>query len=242
MEVIRFEGVSKTFTHHGGAQLLRDHLQNRRRSAETFYALRNVSFSVEQGHSVAVVGRNGAGKSTLLSLITGLCPPTAGRVSVRGRVAALLELGSGFHMDLTGAENVALNAAMLGLSRKRTAQAFDEIVDFSGVGQFIHDPLRTYSSGMIMRLAFAVAVNVDAEILIIDEVLAVGDQAFQAKCFEKIFDFRRQGRTLFFVSHNASLVRRLCDRALWLDKGELISEGRADDIVQAYLGHSTASV
>ena len=243
MDVIRFENVSKTFRHRGGAQLLRSHLHNRmKRDLETFYALKNVTFNVQRGQSVAVVGRNGAGKSTLLSLISGLCPPTAGRVMVKGRVAALLELGSGFHMDLTGAENVALNAAMLGLSRHRTVQVFDDILAFSGVGQFINDPLRTYSSGMIMRLAFSVAVHVDADILIIDEVLAVGDQAFQAKCFEKIFDFKRLGKTLFFVSHNSSLVQGLCDRALWLDQGELIQEGRADEVVRAYLGHSMTTV
>ena len=155
---------------------------------------------------MAIVGGNGAGKSTLLSLVTGLCRPTRGRIAVEGRVAALLELGSGFHPDLTGAENIALNAALLGLSRKRTEACFDDIVEFSGVGDFIHEPLRTYSSGMNMRLAFSIAVNVDPDILIVDEVLAVGDLAFQAKCFDRIAEFKRAGKTLLFVSHAPQMV------------------------------------
>src|SRR5690242_14727453 len=166
MDVIEFDCVSKAFSHHGGAQLLRSHLQKRlgKSQRETFYALKNVSFRVNQGHSVAIIGRNGAGKSTLLSLVAGLCPPTEGRVSVRGRVTALLELGSGFHPDLTGAENLILNASLLGLSREQTRGVFEEIVAFSGIGEFIRDPLRTYSPGMVMRLAFSVAVNVDPDI------------------------------------------------------------------------------
>src|ERR1039457_6255139 len=211
MALIEFEHVSKTFQHAGGAKLLRAHLEERfrrRAKREIFYALKDVSFQVEHGESMAIVGGNGAGKSTLLSLVTGLCRPTEGRIQVNGRVAALLELGSGFHNDLTGAENIFLNASLLGLSRKKAEAVFDEIVDFSGVGDFIEEPPRTYSSGMTMRLAFSVAVHVDPDILIVDEFLAVGDQAFQTKCFERIEKFKRAGKTLLFVSHSAHLVRQ----------------------------------
>ena len=242
MALIEFEHVSKTFTHTGGAKLLRAHITDRFRRKqthrETFYALKDVSFHVDRGECMAIVGGNGAGKSTLLSLVTGLAKPTAGRVSVSGRVAALLELGSGFHPDLTGAENIMLNASLLGLSRKRTEACFDEIVEFSGVGDFIEDPIRTYSSGMTMRLAFAVAVNVDPDILIIDEVLAVGDQAFQNKCFERIGRFKEEGRTLLFVSHSPLLVRQFCDRTLWLDNGQAVLVGTPDDVLNAYAGKS----
>jgi ABC-type polysaccharide/polyol phosphate transport system ATPase subunit len=242
MALISLEHVSKTFSHTGGAKLLRAHVEERFRQRaakrEVFYALKDVSFQVERGECMAIVGGNGAGKSTLLSLVSGLCQPTEGRIEVNGRVAALLELGSGFHPELTGAENILLNASLLGLSRKKTEGCFDEIVEFSGIGEFLHEPLRTYSSGMIMRLAFSVAVHVDPDILIIDEVLAVGDQAFQAKCFERIATFKRTGKTLLFVSHSAQLVRQFCDRTLWLDKGEAVLVGAADEVLNAYAGKS----
>ncbi|MEO8372889.1 MAG: ABC transporter ATP-binding protein [Candidatus Solibacter sp.] len=242
MALIEFEHVSKTFSHTGGAKLLRAHIADSFRRypvhRETFYALKDVSFHVDRGECMAIVGGNGAGKSTLLSLVTGLCKPSAGRVAVNGRVAALLELGSGFHPDLTGAENILLNASLLGLSRKRTEACFDEIVEFSGVGDFIEDPIRTYSSGMTMRLAFSVAVHVDPDILIIDEVLAVGDQAFQSKCFERIARFKEEGRTLLFVSHSPQLVRQFCDRTLWLDNGQAVLVGTPDEVLNAYAGKS----
>jgi ABC-type polysaccharide/polyol phosphate transport system ATPase subunit len=243
MALIEFEHVSKVFSHHaGGAKLLRGHIEERlfRRKAkpDVFYALKDVSFQVERGESMAIVGGNGAGKSTLLSLVSGLCRPTEGRIAVEGRVAALLELGSGFHPDLTGAENILLNAALLGLSRRKTLACFDAIVEFSGVGDFIQEPLRTYSSGMNMRLAFSVAVHVDPDILIIDEVLAVGDQAFQAKCFDRIVRFKRAGKTLLFVSHSANLVRQFCDRTLWLDNGQAVLVGEPDHVLSAYAGKS----
>jgi ABC-type polysaccharide/polyol phosphate transport system ATPase subunit len=242
MALIEFEHVSKTFHHAGGAKLLRAHLEERLRQRgakrEVFYALKDVSFQVQRGECMAIVGGNGAGKSTLLSLVTGLCQPTEGRIQVNGRVAALLELGSGFHPELTGSENILLNASLLGLSRKKTEACFDEIVEFSGIADFIHEPLRTYSSGMIMRLAFSVAVHVDPDILIVDEVLAVGDQAFQTKCFERILKFKRAGKTLLFVSHSAQLVRQFCDRTLWLDKGEAVLVGTPDEVLSAYSGKS----
>jgi ABC-type polysaccharide/polyol phosphate transport system ATPase subunit len=237
MALIEFEHVSKTFQHTGGAKLLGTHLRERlqpKKKHEVFYALKDVSFRVNPGQSMGIIGGNGAGKSTLLSLVAGLSRPNEGRVSVNGRVAALLELGSGFHPDLTGRENVKLNASLLGLSRQRTAECFDAIVEFSGIGDFIEEPIRTYSSGMNMRLAFSVAVHVDPDILIIDEVLAVGDQNFQAKCFEKIFGFKRAGKTLLFVSHTPDMVRQLCDQALWLDHGKAMMLGGPEDVLGAY--------
>jgi ABC-type polysaccharide/polyol phosphate transport system ATPase subunit len=179
---------------------------------------------------------NGAGKSTLLSLVAGLVPPDRGTVNVAGRVVALLELGSGFHPDLTGIENVRLNAALLGLNRKRTDELLPEIIDFAELADFIDEPLRTYSTGMSMRLAFAVAVNVDPDVLLIDEVLAVGDQAFQTKCFDKILDFRRKGKTILCVSHAFGMVQQLCSRALWLDHGDLMLDGPLGEVTDAYTG------
>ena len=238
MPVIEFDHVSKAFSHKGEARLLRSHLRERfrRRPQELFYALKDVSFSVDPGESIGVIGRNGAGKSTLLSLVAGLCPPSSGRVTVNGRVAALLELGSGFHPDLTGAENIRLNAALLGLSRKRTADVLEEIVDFTELGSFIHESLRTYSTGMILRLGFAVAAYVDPEILIIDEVLAVGDARFQAKCLDKVMEHKRAGKTLLFVSHAAELIRQFCERAVWLDQGQVMLTGSPHEVLEAYSG------
>ena len=238
MALIEFEHVSKSFTHRGEAKLLRAHLmdtlRNRASGGEVFWALKDVNFQVERGECLAIVGGNGAGKSTLLSLVTGLCQPTEGRIHVEGQVAALLELGSGFHPDLTGAENVILNASLLGLDRKKTEACFEEIVKFSGIGEFIHEPLRTYSSGMTMRLAFSVAVHVDPDLLIIDEVLAVGDQAFQAKCFDRILEFKRAGKTLLFVSHSPELVKHFCDRTIWLKNGVVAMSGTPDAVLAAY--------
>lgn len=237
---IRFQDVSKIFHRHTGQKLIRHHFRARfRRNPESdFYALRNISFDIQDGERVAVVGRNGAGKSTLLSLVCGLASPEKGRVEVNGKIAALLELGSGFHPDLTGEENVYLNASLLGFTRARTDALFDSIVEFSGVGEFIDEPLRTYSSGMMVRLAFSVALNLEPSILIIDEVLAVGDQAFQEKCFEKILEFREAGKTLLCVSHSPAILLKLCDRALWLDHGELMMDGKAADVLLAYAGHA----
>jgi lipopolysaccharide transport system ATP-binding protein len=216
--------------------LLRERLAKSLRSAprEPFYALRNVTFAVEHGESLGIIGRNGAGKSTLLNIATGLCPPDEGEVQLTGRVAALLELGSGFHPDLTGAENVRINAAMLGLKRRQVQERFDAIVEFSGVAAFIDEPLRTYSSGMMMRLAFSVAVNVDPDILIIDEVLAVGDQDFAAKCLERILRLRHAGKTLICVSHSLQALGQLCDRGLWLDHGQVMKTGPMCQVIDAY--------
>ena len=238
MALIEFENVSKTFKQGTGAKILLRHLQDLalQRHRDLFYALRNVSFSLDHGESLAVIGRNGAGKSTMLSLVAGLAQPNDGRVEVTGKVAALLELGSGFHGDLTGVENLWLNAALLGLTRQRTAQVFDSIIDFSGIGDFIFQPLRTYSTGMVMRLAFAVAVHVDPDILIVDEVLAVGDTSFYSKCLEKIMEFRHSGKTLIFVSHSSAMLKMLCDRAIWLDHGQLMADGDITEVAALYEG------
>ena len=241
MPIIEVNNVSKTFPRAGEAKLLRVHLQEmlhgKRRNP--FYALQNVTFNLEHGQNLGVIGGNGAGKTTLLSLVSGLCQPDDGSITVQGRVAPLLELGSGFHLDLTGIENVHLNASLLGLSRSETEANMDRILEFSGIGQFIEEPLRTYSTGMIMRLAFAVAVHVEPDILLVDEVLAVGDQRFQEKCFERIVQFKNAGKTLLFVSHAPGLVRQLCDRCLWLDHGKVIRMGPTEEVLGAYESRDT---
>ncbi len=242
MSVIQFHQVSKIFQRHTGRKLIRHHLRDwlQRDPEHDFYALKDISFEVAEGENVAIVGRNGAGKSTLLSLVCGLATPEKGRIEVNGKIAALMELGSGFHYDLTGVENIYLNASLLGFTRSRTKALFDSIVDFSGLAEFIHEPLRTYSSGMTLRLAFSVALNLDPTILIVDEVLAVGDQAFQEKCFEKILQFRRSGKTLLCVSHSPALLLQLCERAVWLDQGQVMMDGKAAEVLQAYSGHAVS--
>jgi ABC-type polysaccharide/polyol phosphate transport system ATPase subunit len=233
---IVFDQVWKSFSLHAGQMLIRDRLKHfaRRRRPEQFHALREISLSMDHGESVAVIGHNGAGKSTLLNLATGLCHPDRGRVEVQGRVAALLDLGAGFHPDLTGAENVCINAALLGLARRDVRERFDEIVGFAEIGEFINEPLRTYSSGMQMRLAFAVAVSVDPDVLIIDEVLGVGDMAFQAKCRERILRFRQMGKTILCVSHANTTLQDLCTRAVWLDHGRIVDDGPIGRILESY--------
>jgi ABC-type polysaccharide/polyol phosphate transport system ATPase subunit len=236
--VMEFASVSKGFVRHGeGSQLIRGHLAGlfrRHRQTGDFLALNNVSFRLHRGEALAIVGSNGAGKSTLLSIAAGVCEPDAGRVSISGRVAALLELGSGFHPDLTGVENVFLNASLLGLTRNRTNECYDSIVEFSGIGSFMREPIRTYSSGMVMRLAFAVAVHLDPDILIIDEVLAVGDKEFQTKCHDKIADLRAEGKSLLFVSHAGRSTKVFCERALWLDHGRVVMDSDIDSVVDRY--------
>jgi lipopolysaccharide transport system ATP-binding protein len=233
---IVFDGVWKSFVRHAGQMLLRDRLRRLfgTQRTEKFYALRDISFTVEHGESVAVIGHNGAGKSTLLNLATGLCRPDRGRVAAFGRIAPLLELGAGFHPDLTGAENVRINAALHGLSRRDVRTKFDEIVAFSEIGDFINEPLRTYSTGMVMRLAFSVAVCVDPDLLIIDEVLGVGDLAFSAKCMTRIKEFRRAGKTILCVSHAVGTVLDLCNRAIWLDHGRMMDDGPVGRVMEAY--------
>lgn len=199
-----------------------------------FWALRSVDFDVRRGETVGIVGRNGSGKSTLLQIICGTLTPTAGRVDVNGRIAALLELGSGFNPEFTGRENVYLNATVLGLTRAEIDARFDDIAAFADIGEFIEQPVRTYSSGMYIRLAFAVAVSVDPEILIVDEALSVGDELFQRKCFARIETIRANGATILFVSHSAGAVVELCDRAVLMDGGELLAQGQPKQIINFY--------
>ena len=192
-----------------------------------FEALHDISCAIDQGETVGILGHNGSGKSTLLKCIAGILTPTSGQVRVAGRLASLLELGAGFHPDLTGRENVYINAAFYGMARKETDRRFDEIVDFAELQQFIDEPVKHYSSGMYVRLGFAVAVNLDPDVLLVDEVLAVGDEVFQAKCLSRIKQFQAEGRTIVFVTHDAATVRQVCDRAIVLDHGRLVLDGAA---------------
>lgn len=199
------------------------------------WALNNVSFEVPEGSMYALIGHNGSGKSTLLRLIAGIYKPTSGKVITNGRISALLELGAGFHPDLTGRENVYLNASLMGLSRKEIDGVMESIIDFSGVEAFIDNPVKHYSSGMYVRLGFAVAVHVNPKILIIDEVIAVGDEQFQRKCMDHLYSLRKEGVTIIVVTHATGLVRSMCDRALWLDHGVPMLEGTAIDVTNAYI-------
>jgi ABC-type polysaccharide/polyol phosphate transport system ATPase subunit len=198
-------------------------------------ALKNISFQVHRGEAFGIVGRNGSGKSTLLKIVSGILKPTSGRVAIAGRVAALIELGAGFHPEITGRENIYINGIMLGLSRKDIESRFDRIVEFSGVGPFLDQPVKTFSSGMYVRLGFSVAVHVDPDVLLIDEVLAVGDEEFSQKCIAKIQEMKYRGVTLLFVTHQLDQVRNLCDRALWLDHGEAKAIGDPVRVVDDYL-------
>ncbi|HEC35787.1 MAG TPA: ABC transporter ATP-binding protein [Anaerolineae bacterium] len=238
--IISFEGVSKKFTlHHERArsfqELVVGFFRRDNRSREEFWALRDVSFTVERGETVGLIGPNGAGKSTVLKLVSRIIEPTSGRIEVNGRVGALLELGAGFHPDLTGRENIYLNGSILGLSRAQIRWKLDEIIAFAELERFIDVPVKHYSSGMYVRLGFSVAVHTDPEILLVDEVLAVGDAAFQKKCLEKIAGFRRRGGTVVFVSHNLRLIQQLCERVFWLDGGEIRQIGPPDRVIRSYV-------
>ena len=233
---LRVDNVTKTFRiHHERASSLKQFIATGGRNRyEDFYALRDVSFEVGEGEAVGIIGHNGSGKSTLLKCMAQILTPNVGKIHVNKKMAALLELGAGFHQELSGRDNVFLNASILGMGRKEIANRFDEIVDFSGLGDFIDTPVKTYSSGMYIRLAFAVAINVDPELLLIDEILAVGDVTFQKKCMEKFVDFRTQGRTLVLVTHDGHTVREFCDRAIWLDHGVVRRDGDPADVVDEY--------
>lgn len=239
--ILEIKNISKKFSIGGARQpylSLRDSLSSWLRPAgrqEDFWALRDISFEVNPGESIGIIGRNGAGKSTLLKVLSRITPPTDGSILCRGRVASLLEVGTGFHPELTGRENVYMNGSILGMRRKEIDRNFDAIVDFAGVSQFIETPLKHYSSGMQLRLAFAVAAFLENEILIIDEVLAVGDAEFQKKCIGKMEDVSRSGRTVLFVSHNMTAVRKLCTKAVLLKNGRLDASGASSEIVDRYL-------
>jgi lipopolysaccharide transport system ATP-binding protein len=212
---------------------LRSRRQNKLQQVD-FWALRDVSLQIKQGEVVGIIGRNGAGKSTLLKLLSRITVPTEGRIRIDGRVASLLEVGTGFHSELTGRENIFLNGAILGMSRAEIIRKFDEIVAFSEIEEFLDTPVKRYSTGMFVRLAFAVAAHLDPEILIVDEVLAVGDSGFQKKCLGKMESFAQSGRTVLFVSHNMEAVRSLCQRGVWLKEGRVHEDGEAAEIVEAY--------
>lgn len=237
---VSFRGVSKRFTlHHERPRTLQELtiglFGDDRGRREELWALKDVDFEIEEGESLGIIGPNGAGKSTILKLVAGIMRPTSGEITIRGKVSPLLELGAGFHHDLTGRENIYLNAALLGISEGVTKAKFNEIVEFSELERFIDVPLKHYSSGMYMRLGFAVAVYVDPAVLLIDEVLAVGDEAFQRKCLAKIEEFQKEGRTIIFVSHALGTVAEMCHRALWLDQGRIRAIGPADRVVEEYL-------
>jgi lipopolysaccharide transport system ATP-binding protein len=210
-------------------------LSNGRQRGETIWALQNLNFEVAQGEVLGIVGRNGAGKSTLLKVLSRITQPTRGRAELFGRVASLLEVGTGFHPELTGRENIYLNGAVLGMKRAEINRKFDQIVEFSELEKFLDTPVKRYSSGMYMRLAFAVASHLEPEILVVDEVLAVGDAQFQKKCLGKMSNAATQGRTVLFVSHNMVAVQSLCQRAIWLDRGEVVKEGTAESVISDYL-------
>lgn len=234
--VVQIDDVSKRFVIRK-EKSLKERLVNAGRSKqfkEDFWALKNISLEIESGTTIGLIGPNGSGKSTLLKTIGGIIQPSSGSIRRRGRLAALLELGAGFHQDLTGRENVYLNASILGLSRKQTDLYFDDIVEFSGIRDFIDTQVKFYSSGMYVRLAFAVAVHVDPDLLLVDEVLAVGDEAFQRKCLDKIRSFQREGRTIVLVTHSLGQVTEFCDRAVLLNKGEVLFDGVPHEAVRDF--------
>ena len=239
MGAIDVRGVSKRFRLSSDKyQSLKERVIHLGRGTHTdFWALQDIDLSVEHGSTLGLIGHNGSGKSTLLKCIAGLLQPTAGEILTEGRIAALLELGAGFHPELTGRENVYLNASILGLSRREIDKRFDDMVAFAELEQFIDQQVRHYSSGMYVRLGFAVAVNVDPDILLVDEVLAVGDEAFQRKCLDRVRQFQREGRTIIFVSHAADLVRQICDSAAVLDHGHMVFSGGAGEAVRVLREH-----
>ena len=239
---IELRDVSKIYRRYGGRQfatlksaLLQRSILSDLQPSETFPALKNVSFTVPKGCTFGVMGRNGSGKSTALKLVAGITKPTSGTVKVDGRISALIELGAGFHPEISGRENVFINGIMLGLSKREIQERFDEIVDFAELREFIDAPVKTYSSGMYMRLGFAVAINVDPDVLLVDEVLAVGDEGFTHKCLDKFGEFRRRGKTILLVTHSLNLIERFCDEAVWLDAGEKQAEGDPKRVIGAYL-------
>ncbi len=236
---IRLRGVSRTFRvlHERNLTLKETALRRRRLDATTRWAVRDVDLEVEPGEAVGIIGQNGSGKSTLLKMLAQIIPPTTGTVEIGGSVAAMLELGAGFHPDFTGRENVFMNGSIHGLSEKQIAGRLDEIVDFAELHEFIDMPVRTYSSGMQMRLAFAISSHVNPDVLLLDEVLAVGDEAFQRKCYSRIFEFRRGGGTLVFVSHDPGAVERVCDRAILLEDGVVVAAGPTEDVLRTYHRH-----
>jgi lipopolysaccharide transport system ATP-binding protein len=213
----------------------------KKKKKKTFWALKNISIDINPGEVVGIIGKNGAGKSTLLKVLSKITAPTEGRIEISGRVASLLEVGTGFHPELTGRENIYLNGTILGMTKKEVKEKFDEIIEFSGIDEFIDTPVKKYSSGMYVRLAFSVAAHLEPEILVIDEVLAVGDAEFQNKCLGKMQDVASTGRTVLFVSHNLAAVKKLCTKGVLLEKGEIKIQGDINDVIQAYIKSGESS-
>lgn len=234
---VSVENLSKVFRlHHERNQSLKSALMRGRISKyEEFLAVDDVSFEVPVGSTFGLIGSNGSGKSTLLKCLAKIYPPTSGKISYNGSIAALLEVGSGFHHELSGKDNIYLNGSILGMSKKEIDKKYDEIVDFAGVEQFIDQPVKNYSSGMYVRLGFSVAISVDPDILVVDEVLAVGDENFQRKCLAKFEDFKKQQKTVIMVSHSMDSIKTMCDQAVWLEKGKLLASGDSDEVVSSYL-------
>lgn len=238
-EMIKVENLSKMYKLYSRpSDRLKEALNVRRKSYHTeFYALKNVGFTIKRGETVGIVGKNGSGKSTLLKMLTGVATPTEGSLNVNGKISALLELGSGFNGEYSGSENIYHNGAIMGISREEMETRYDDIVKFADIGEYIHQPVKTYSSGMFVRLAFAVAINVNPDILIIDEALAVGDTRFQLKCMDKFLEFKKKGIAIIFVSHDINAIKRFCDRTLWINNGELVEDGNTDIVTDKYLDY-----
>lgn len=238
---IKVENVYKTFNVYlDKANSLKEKMLFwKRNNKETREVLKNINLEIKRGEAVALIGVNGSGKSTLLKLMTKIIYPNKGKVETYGKLTSLLELGAGFHPDFSGRENIYFNASIFGLTRKEIDKRLNQIIEFSELEQFIDNPVRTYSSGMFMRLAFAVAINVDAEILLVDEILSVGDQHFQEKCLNKMKELREEGKTMVFVTHSLDSVRQLCNRAVWLHNGEIKSDGEPETVIQEYLKETT---
>ncbi|MGA1506572.1 MAG: ABC transporter ATP-binding protein, partial [Ilumatobacteraceae bacterium] len=237
---IRVESLWKNFRlyHERNRYIKAAMLRGRRARYEEFWALQDVNLTVEKGATVGVIGSNGSGKTTLLKCLTGIYTPERGSISVEGNLAALLELGAGFHPELSGTENIYLNGSIMGMSKKEIDNKFDSIVEFAGLEQFIDTPVKNFSSGMTVRLGFSIATHVEPEVLLIDEILSVGDQAFQRKSTEKIEQFRRDGRTILVVSHSLGLVQQLCDTVVWLEKGHVKMIGPAAEVIAEYTGNT----
>lgn len=234
---IEVKNMTKTFKiYYDKASTLKERLVFwNKKSSEVRTVLENINLQINKGETVALIGTNGSGKSTLLKLMTRIIYPTSGTVVTRGKLTSLLELGAGFHPDFTGRENIYFNASIFGLTRKEIDNRINEIIEFSELQEFIDNPVRTYSSGMYMRLAFSVAINVDAEILLIDEILAVGDQHFQEKCFNKLQELKNSGKTIVIVSHSLESVKLLCNRAVWIYEGKVRMDGNTKDVIDEYL-------
>ncbi len=236
LSIIKVENLTKLYKlYNKPFDRLKESLHpNKKKFHKDFYALEHVSFEIKEGESVGIIGKNGSGKSTLLKIITGVLTPTQGKAEVQGRISALLELGAGFNPDFTGLENIYLNGTMMGFSRNEMDSKVQDIIQFADIGDFIHQPVKTYSSGMFVRLAFAVAINVEPEILIVDEALSVGDIFFQAKCFKKFEEFKKQGKTILFVTHDMSSIMKYCDRVIVMNEGVVVEEGAPGPMIDVY--------